>query len=233
MRLIQYLARSGVASRRKAEGLIRSGDVTVNGQVVDHPAYMLADGDTVAYRGTVVEPEQAVVYVVNKPLGVVSTARDPRGRPVVTELVKDSRRLYPVGRLDADTSGLLLLTNDGDLAAELAHPSHGVFKTYRVTVRGAVTDDAVRLLREGVHLRDGVTAPARVAVVRKLETMTVLEISIREGRNRQVRRMCAAVGHPVRSLQRTAVGGLQLGGLAVGGARRLSEHDIQLLRSAQ
>jgi 23S rRNA pseudouridine2605 synthase len=233
MRLIQYLARSGVASRRKAEGLIRSGDVSVNGQVVDHPAHILEDGDTVTYRGNVLEPEQAVVYVVNKPLGVVSTARDPQGRPVVTELVKDSRRLYPVGRLDADTSGLLLLTNDGDLAAELAHPSHGVLKTYRATVRGAVGDDSARQLRDGVELRDGVTAPASVAVVRKLDAMTVLEISIREGRNRQVRRMCAAVGHPVRSLQRTAIGGLKLGGLAVGGARRLRQQDLQRLRSVQ
>ncbi len=233
MRLIQYLARSGVSSRRKAEALIRSGDVLVNDEVVNHPAYIVKDDDSVKYLGKLIKPESPAVYALNKPLGVVSTVSDPQGRPVVASLIKDRRRLYPVGRLDVDTTGLILLTNDGDLAKELAHPSHGVLKTYLVTARGEVGDEAIKQLRDGLRLSDGLTAPAKVRIVRKLKEMTVLEIRIREGRNRQVRRMCSAVGHPVRSLKRTAIGDVHLGKLAVGDSRQLNERDLQRLRSTQ
>jgi 23S rRNA pseudouridine2605 synthase len=171
-----------------------------------------------------------VLYAVNKPLGVVSTASDTHGRPTVVSLVKgEPSRLYPVGRLDADSTGLMLLTNDGDLAHRLTHPSFEVEKTYRARVGGGpVGEDALRKLREGVRLEDGTTAPARVRRVGS----GVLEIAIHEGRNRQVRRMCDAVGHPVRELRRIAFGPLELGGLAVGAYRRLGDGDVERLRRA-
>jgi 23S rRNA pseudouridine2605 synthase len=174
--------------------------------------------------------ERRVLYAVNKPLGVVSTASDTHGRPTVVSLVKgEPSRLYPVGRLDADSTGLMLLTNDGDLAHRLTHPSFEVEKTYRARVGGGpVGEDALRKLREGVRLEDGTTAPARVRRVGS----GVLEIAIHEGRNRQVRRMCDAVGHPVRELRRIAFGPLELGGLAVGAYRRLGDGDVERLRRA-
>jgi 23S rRNA pseudouridine2605 synthase len=170
-----------------------------------------------------------VVFALHKPLGVVSTARDTHGRPTVVDLVPaGGLRLYPVGRLDADSSGLILLTNDGELAHRLTHPSFEVAKTYRARVGGgAVADAALRELRRGVRLRDGTTAPARV---RRLSAST-LELTIHEGRNRQVRRMCEAVGHPVLELQRTAFGALRLGALKPGQHRRLGASELERLRA--
>jgi 23S rRNA pseudouridine2605 synthase len=231
MRLAKYLAHAGVASRRAAEELVRSGRVTVGGEQVRDPARDVDEGSGVALDGTeVAGPEARVVYAVHKPAGVVSTASDPGGRPTVVGLApEESRRLYPVGRLDADTTGLLLLTNDGELAHRLTHPSFEVPKTYRAIVeRPPVGEAALRALRAGVELEDGVTAPADV---RRL-ARDALELTIHEGRKRQVRRMCDAVGHPVRALERVRFGPLELGALAPGAHRRLAAAEVEQLRRA-
>ena len=229
MRLVKYLAHCGVASRRAAERLIAEGRVTVAGEVVRDPARDVGEGDRVALDGRVVRPEPREVWAVNKPAGVVSTARDTHGRPTVLELVPSSRRLYPVGRLDAETTGLILLTNDGELAERLTHPRYGVERTYRARVEPAPVPEAgLRALREGVELEDGRTAPAGVRQTRP----PVLEITIREGRKRQVRRMCEAVGHPVVALERVSFGPLRLGRLEPGAARRLTAQEVERLRRA-
>ncbi|HEV3000015.1 MAG TPA: pseudouridine synthase [Solirubrobacteraceae bacterium] len=229
MRLAKYLAHAGVASRRAAEEIVRAGRVTVGGDVVTDPARDVGDSDAVTVDGRRVSgAEERVVWALNKPAGVVATARDTHGRRTVVDLVEaGGARLYPVGRLDADSTGLILLTNDGDLANALTHPRYEVPKTYRVRVaRTPVSDRAVRRLREGVQLEDGLTAPARV----RRDGRDVLEITIHEGRNRQVRRMCEAVGHPVVSLERIAFGPLRLGDLPPGRARRLSGSELDRLR---
>jgi 23S rRNA pseudouridine2605 synthase len=229
LRLGKFLAHSGVASRRAAERLIADGHVSVGGQQVTDPARDVDERSGVLVDGREVAPEPRELFVVNKPKGVVSTAQDTHGRPVVTDLVESDRRLYPVGRLDADTTGLILLTNDGELAERLTHPRYGVEKTYRATVHPAgVSDRTVRALREGVALEDGRTAPARV----RLRGPGELEVVLREGRKHQVRRMCEAVGHKVISLERVAFGPLLLGRLGLGDSRRLSAADEQRLRAA-
>jgi 23S rRNA pseudouridine2605 synthase len=230
MRLAKFLAVAGVASRRASEQLVRSGRVTVDGVVTADPARDVGDGDAVAVGGVPVTPvTETVVFALNKPSGVVSTVSDPQGRPTVVSLldgVDGRRRLYPVGRLDIDTTGLILLTNDGDLAYRLTHPRFEVPKTYRAVVANPpVRAGAVRALRAGVRLDDGVTAPARVRRVSE----AVLEVAVHEGRKRQVRRMCEAVGHPVRRLQRVAFGPLALGELPLGAWRRLGEDEIRAL----
>jgi 23S rRNA pseudouridine2605 synthase len=239
MRLAKYLAHAGVASRRAAEGVIGEGRVTVAGVVVLDPARDVDEHSEVAVDGRLLDgPERRVVYAVHKPVGVLSTAHDPYDRPTVVSLIPhtlagagEPLRLYPVGRLDADSSGLILLTNDGELANRLTHPSFQVPKTYRVQVDGgAVGSRALRRLREGVRLEDGMTASARVRrVPGERRSLATLEITIHEGRNRQVRRMCDAVGHPVRALQRVAFGPLKLGKLAPGAHRRLTDAEVELL----
>jgi 23S rRNA pseudouridine2605 synthase len=227
MRLAKFLATAGVASRRASEQLIRDGRVTVDGLGVTDPARDVDAQHAVALDGSPVAPvAERVVYAVNKPAGVVSTASDPQARPTVVSLVPSALRLYPVGRLDIDTTGLILLTNDGDLANRLTHPRYEVPKSYRVRVWGApVSRQAVEALRAGVELDDGLTAPARV---RKLAWDTI-ELTIREGRNRQVKRMCEHVGHRVRSLQRVAFGSLMLADLPEGGHRVLTAAEVQAL----
>jgi 23S rRNA pseudouridine2605 synthase len=231
MRLAKYLATAGVASRRAAEEIIRGGRVTIDGTAVTDPATAVDGTEAIAVDGTPVTQAQAtVVYAVNKPLGVVSTASDPQRRPTVVGLAPETetRRLYPVGRLDIDTTGLILLTNDGELAHRLMHPSFEVEKTYRATVRNApVRDRALRALREGVELDDGTTSPAKV---RRIAADT-LEITIHEGRKRQVRRMCEHVGHPVQRLERVQFGPLTLGTLKSGQARRLTPSEYAGLRT--
>ncbi|MGN6254244.1 MAG: pseudouridine synthase [Solirubrobacterales bacterium] len=226
MRLAKFLAHGGVASRRKAEEIIGKGLVTVGGEVVTDPARDVQEGDEVRVNGDPVRAEAREVWVVNKPAGVVSTAREPGGRPAVVELVETEARLYPVGRLDADTTGLLLLTNDGELANRLTHPRYEVPKTYRAELRKPLTDRDLERLRDGVELDDGPTAPADV---KRLGDRGI-EITIREGRNRQVRRMAEAVGNRVVALQRIRFGPLELGGLGEGEARRLSEAEVNQLR---
>jgi 23S rRNA pseudouridine2605 synthase len=231
MRLAKFLANSGVASRRAAEEIIRSGRVTVAGEVVTDPARDVDAGSGVALDGdrVGVREQELVVYAVNKPAGVVSTASDPQGRRTVVSLVEVPERLYPVGRLDADTTGLILLTNDGDLAHRLTHPSFEVDKTYRAVVQGGpVREQTLRALRAGVELEDGMTAPARVTLI----ASDTLEITIHEGRKRQVKRMCQHVGHRVVRLERVRFGPLLLGDLPLGGHRRLSANEVSLLRSA-
>ncbi len=230
MRLAKYLAHAGVASRRAAETVIAAGRVEVDGEIVRDPARDVSEQNRVTVDGrTLTGAEARVVYALHKPLGVVSTAHDPGGRPTVVELVPATGlRLYPVGRLDADSSGLILLTNDGELANRLTHPRFEVEKTYRATLGGApVGDGVLRALRRGVELDDGPTAPARVRRIGR----SLIEITIHEGRNRQVRRMCEAVGRPVLALERVAFGPLRLGGLAVGEHRRLTEREIEDLRA--
>jgi 23S rRNA pseudouridine2605 synthase len=232
MRLGKFLATAGVASRRAAEDIVRAARVTVNGETVTDPARDVGDGDAVAVDGSAVRVQaERAVYAVNKPAGVVSTAHDPQRRPTVVSLVPSTARLYPVGRLDIDTTGLILLTNDGDLAHRLTHPSFEVPRTYRAVVtRAPVSERALRALRTGIELEDGRTAPARV---RRLgRDRNILELTIHEGRNRQVKRMCEAVGHPVRSLQRVAFGPLTLGELALGAHRRLSGAEVEALSRA-
>ena len=230
MRLAKFLAHAGVASRRAAEGIVREGRVTVAGEIVLDPARDVDEGDDVRVDGAPAALEvERVVYLVNKPAGIVSTAKDTHGRPVVTALVDAGVRLYPVGRLDADTTGLILLTNDGELANRLMHPRHEVPRTYVAKVQGGfVKNRALERLRDGVELDDGKTAPAQVRQVRP----GVLELTIHEGRKRQVKRMCEAVGHRVLSLQRVGFGPLELGRLPEGQARRLTEREVRSLRAA-
>jgi 23S rRNA pseudouridine2605 synthase len=228
VRLAKHLAHAGVASRRRAEGLIAEGRVTVGGAVVTDPARDVRDEDRVAVDGEAVHlPSARVVYALNKPAGVVSTARDTHGRRTVVDLVPGGRRLFPVGRLDADTTGLILITDDGPLAHALTHPRFEVPKTYRARVAGRPSDRALRALRTGVDLDDGHTAPARVRRVGEHE----LELTIHEGRKHQVRRMCAAVGHEVLALERVAFGPLGLGDLRPGRHRRLSAAEVERLRA--
>ncbi len=230
MRLAKYLAAAGVASRRAAEEIVRSGRVTVDGLTVIDPARDVALDDDIALDGRPVGCEQArVVYAVNKPAGVVSTARDPQGRPTVVSLVPTDLRLYPVGRLDIDTTGLILVTNDGELAHSLTHPRFEVAKTYRAVVSNAPVREAdLRALRAGVELEDGRTAPADV----KRVAVDTLELTIHEGRKRQVRRMCEHIGHPVKRLARVGFGPLELGGLKLGAYRRLSVAEVAQLTAA-
>jgi 23S rRNA pseudouridine2605 synthase len=228
LRLVKYLAHAGVASRRAAEGLIAAGRVRVDGDVVTDPARGVDERSRVELDGRALGgPEPRVAFLVHKPTGVLSTARDERGRRTVVDLVPETgARLYPVGRLDADSSGLILLTNDGALANRLTHPSFEVQKTYRAKLAGPPVDEReLRALRAGVELDDGRTAPARVRRVSAHE----IELTIHEGRNRQVRRMCAAVGHPVAELRRIALGPLRLGRLPSGAYRRLSDGELKQL----
>ena len=230
MRLAKYLAHAGVASRRAAEGLIAEGRVRVDGATVTDPARDIGEASRVDVDGEPLRgPERRVVYAVHKPLGVVSTARDTHGRPTVVGLVPaKGLRLYPIGRLDAESSGLILLSNDGELANRLTHPRFEVPKTYVATLAGGpISDAALSRLRAGVELEDGLTAPARVRRRGERE----IEITIHEGRKRQVRRMCEAVGHRVTALRRTAFGPLSLGTLAPGEHRLLRAAELERLRA--
>jgi 23S rRNA pseudouridine2605 synthase len=233
MRLAKYLAHAGIASRRTAEAIIAQRRVKIGDETVTDPARDVDGTIPVSVDGAVITtPDERMVWLLNKPRGVVSTAKDTHGRPTVVGMVRvPGTRLYPVGRLDADTTGLILLTDDGDLANRLTHPSYEVPKVYIADVgRGgiAVPEPALRVLREGVLLDDGLTAPAEV---RQLKP-GVLEITLREGRRRQVKRMCLEVGHPVAKLRRVAFGPLRLGDLPEGDARQLSPAEVQQLRDA-
>jgi 23S rRNA pseudouridine2605 synthase len=231
MRLAKYLAHAGVASRRASEAIVFAGRVRVGGETVRDPARDVDGSLPVEVDGKPVRVStgQRAVYAVNKPRGVVSTASDPQGRPTVVSLVPSARRLYPVGRLDADTTGLILLTDDGELAHRLTHPSFEVPRTYHAKVRRApVKEEALRALRAGVELDDGRTAPARA----KRLAPDRVEITIHEGRKRQVRRMLEAVGHPVVALERVRFGPLWLRGIEEGRHRRLTAVEIEKLRRA-
>ncbi|MDQ6918970.1 MAG: rRNA pseudouridine synthase [Candidatus Dormibacteraeota bacterium] len=233
-RLNKYLARSGVASRRAADTLIASGAVLVNGRRPPPEGMLVEPGtDRVEVRGEIVVPSEKHSYIaLNKPEGYITTASDPGSRPTVNELLTATGRVFPIGRLDMDSRGLLLLTDDGELANRLAHPRYHVAKEYLALVDGVPGENDLRKLREGVQLEDRKTAPAEVEIVGSVRGQTQVRLTIREGRNRQVRRMLEAVGHPVRDLQRTAFGPLRLGRLKEGDWRRLRQPEIEALRRA-
>lgn len=231
-RLQKYLARAGIASRRGAEQLIRQGKVKVNGQVAELGMQIDPRQDVVTYAGQTVRILQEKVYLMlNKPQGVVTTTSDTHGRPTVLDLAPASdARIYPVGRLDIDTEGLLLLTNDGDLTYALTHPKFNVDKTYHALVRGQPSPEQLCQLEQGIMLEDGLTAPAQVAELRQEAAGSWLSIVIHEGRKRQVKRMCSAIGHPVLHLQRVAFGPLDLGDLPLGKWRPLTQTEVVKLR---
>jgi 23S rRNA pseudouridine2605 synthase len=227
MRLNAYLARAGVAPRRKADELIKAGRVRVNGEPGQLNTFVQST-DRVEVDGEEVAKQKLAHLLLHKPAGVLTTARDPQGRRTVVDLVPREPRVVPVGRLDADTTGALLLTNDGELAHRLAHPRYGVEKTYVVDVEGEPTDDTIERLASGVELEDGLTAPARA---RRLGRGRI-ELTIHEGRNRQVRRMLEAVGYPVTRLHRSVYAGLTLEGLEPGAWRELEPSDVERLRKS-
>ena len=224
MRLNAYLARTGVASRRGADELIKTGRVRVNG-VRGELNTFVEEGDVVDLDGRLLAPQPLAYVLLHKPPGVVTTARDPHGRPTVVDLVEHESRVVPVGRLDADTTGALLLTNDGELAHRLAHPRYEVEKAYEAEVEGEPTDETLAVLAKGVELDDGPTAPAKI---RRLGPSRV-ELSIHEGRKHQVKRMLEAVGHPVTRLHRARYAGLTVDDLEPGRWRELSEVEVERL----
>jgi 23S rRNA pseudouridine2605 synthase len=226
MRLNAYLARAGVASRRKADELIKAGRVTVNGEPGQLNTFV-GRRDRVEVDGERVTPQQLAYVLLHKPAGTVTTASDPQGRPTVVDLVDLPERVVPVGRLDVETTGALLLTNDGPLAHRLAHPRYGVEKVYVADVEGRLDERALRALSEGVELEDGMTAPATVRCLAPAR----VELTLHEGRNRQVRRMLEAVGHPVTRLHRSVYAGLTLEGLEPGAWRELEPSEVERLRS--
>lgn len=232
MRLAKYLADAGITSRRKAEQLIMDKRVAVNGQIVDQLACNITpETDRVEVDGRQISLADKVYLMINKPAGVLSSVSDPHGRPTIIDLLTDiPQRIYPIGRLDLDTEGLLLLTNDGDFTNLMIHPRYEINKTYQAWVEGVVNQDTVKILSEGVMLDDGTTAPAGVSCLKYDRNRTLLEIIIHEGRNRQVKRMCQAVGHPVISLKRTGFAFLELKDLAEGQYRFLNHREVNRLR---
>ena len=231
MRLNAFLARAGVASRRRADELISAGRVRVNGERGQLNT-LVGKRDVVEVDGERVAAQPLAYVLLHKPAGVVTTARDPQGRRTVVELVPHTPRVVPVGRLDADTTGALLLTNDGPLAHRLAHPRYGIEKVYEVEVEGVPADETLRALREGVVLEDGRTAPAGARMLERSSRSSVLELTLHEGRKHQVKRMCEAVGHPVRRLHRPRYAGLDLDGVELGEWRELSRAEVASLSSA-
>lgn len=232
-RLQKILSHAGISSRRTAEEMIRAGRVAVNGHVVKELGTRAnPTRDRITVDGRPVRAAESLVYLLlNKPTGVVTTLSDPEGRPTISDFLRGVRqRVFPVGRLDFHTQGLLLLTNDGELALRLTHPRYGVFKTYHAKVRGRPDAEALAKLRAGVRLDDGATGPAKVSILEQAEKKVWLEISIAEGKKHEVRRMCEAVGHPVEKLTRIALGPLKLGKLPPGELRPLTESEILKLR---
>ncbi|SER45952.1 pseudouridine synthase [Salipaludibacillus aurantiacus] len=232
-RLQKVIAQAGVTSRRKAEGLITEGKVSVNGvKVTELGTKVDPEKDEVAVNGVPIDKEEPVYFLLYKPTGVISSVSDEHGRKVVTDYIHSEQRVYPIGRLDSDTSGLLLLTNDGDFANLLMHPKYKIKKTYIAKVEGMPLRETVKQLERGVKLEDGKTAPAKVKVKKteKKKNTSVVEITIHEGKNRQVRRMFEHVGHPVLKLKRETYGFLSLHGLNAGESRELKPHEVKQLR---
>jgi 23S rRNA pseudouridine2605 synthase len=231
VRLNKYIARAGVCSRRKADELTVSGNVKINGEVIMTPGADVGDDDVVEVSGRVVAPSRKSVYILlNKPKGYITTVSDEFDRPTVMELTGDIEgRIFPVGRLDADTTGLLIMTNDGDFANAVAHPAREMRKTYRARVEGAISKERLARLRSGVNVDGHMTAPAEVTLVRQSASGAVVDLVIHEGRNRQVRKMFIAVGNKVIDLQRTAIGGIRIGGLKTGHWRKLTKSEIDSL----
>lgn len=235
MRLAKYLAEAGIASRRRAEELITSGRVQVDGKVVTDKAYKInPDREQVVFDGKNVTTAGKIYILLNKPTGYISSVVDPQGRPTVLDLISENGvRLYPVGRLDFDTEGLLLLTNDGKLTNLLIHPRYHVRKRYEAWVKGKPGEEELQALRQGIELEDGITAPAQVKIKDRTKGDCLLEIDIFEGRKRQIKRMCAAIGHSVVKLKRTGFSSLDLTGVPPGKYRKLTPEEVEhLYRSA-
>ncbi len=232
MRLQKYLAQCGVASRRKCEAYILEGRIAVNGQVITELGTQVEEGDQVSFDGALVKCEEKhVYYLLNKPVGYVTTVQDEKGRPTVMDIMGEvDARIFPVGRLDYNTSGLLLMTNDGELTYALTHPKHEVDKTYKVCVKGRISDKNVERLQIGVMLEGKVTAPAKVQILSRTEESTEMTITIHEGRNRQVRKMCESIGHQVSKLTRIAIGEIQLEKLPRGQYRPLTGAELAYLK---
>lgn len=233
MRINKYIAQAGIASRRKADELIRNGNVKVNGAVLKEPGYDVEETDKVQVNGRLVgAPQKFVYFLVNKPVGMVTTVSDDRDRPTVMDIVTDTdARLFPVGRLDYNTSGALIMTNDGDLAYRVSHPRHELGKTYRALVKGVISGEKLAKLRKGVDIGGFVTSPAKVNIVKGSAGSTLVEITIHEGKNRQVRKMFAAVGNPVQTLERIAIGPIRIGHLKEGHYRKLTREEIEYLKN--
>lgn len=232
-RLQKYIAHCGVASRRKAEQLITNGKVKVNNITVTQLGTKIdSNRDIVHVNGEIIKAkEKLVYYVLNKPSGYVTTVKDQFNRPVVNQLLQEvEERVYPVGRLDYETEGLLLLTNDGELAYKLTHPKYKINKVYQVLVEGKILVETLVKLETGVMLEDGLTAPANTRILKRWDHQTLIELTIREGRNRQVRRMIAAVGHKVKHLKRVRIGFLQLADLPIGHYRKLTAAEVDKLK---
>lgn len=233
MRINKYIAQSGFCSRRKADDLVANGNVKINGAVMKAPGYDVAEGDKVEVNGTLIsKAEKKVYYLLNKPVGFVTTVSDDKDRPTVMDLVSDiDERIFPVGRLDYNTSGMLIMTNDGDFAYRVSHPKHELSKTYRARVAGVLSNEKCAKLRKGVDIGGFVTSRAKVEIVKGLERSTVVDISIHEGKNRQVRKMFKAVGNNVQDLQRIAIGDIRLGRLKEGYYRKLTREEIEYLKN--
>jgi len=233
MRLAKYLARAGVASRRRAEDMIYAGRVAVNGVTADKPQVQVSAGDTVTVDGKAVQgPERKIYLLLNKPPGYISTAHDTHNRPTVTDLLGNiEARVYPVGRLDADTCGALMLTNDGELAHRLMHPRYEVEKVYHALVKGLPGESALEMMRRGIVIEGEKTAPAGVKLLKAIpqNNTALLEITLTEGKKRQVKKMCSAAGHPVRALKRVSFAGLKVNSLKQGAYRELEEQEISSL----
>ncbi|ALC90072.1 pseudouridine synthase [Bacillus sp. FJAT-18017] len=233
-RLQKIIARAGVASRRKAEELIKEGRVKVNGKVVTELGVKVTPSDRVEVNEVQIESEEPVYFLFYKPRGVISTVKDDKGRKAVTDFFPELKeRIYPIGRLDYDTSGLLLLTNDGDFANLLMHPRSEIEKVYVAKTEGIPLREKIRKLEKGIKLEDGMTAPAKIKMISvdKKKQTSIIEISIHEGRNRQVRRMFEAIGHKVIKLKRERYGFLTLAGLKAGEARELTPHEVKQMRA--
>lgn len=233
MRINKYIAQAGIASRRKADELVFGGKVKVNGAVMREPGYDVKEKDRIEVNGRLISADAKHVYMLlNKPAGVVTTAEDDRNRRTVMEFVDDvDARLFPVGRLDYNTTGALIMTNDGDLAYRVTHPKHNLDKTYRALVKGVVSREKAAMLRRGVDIGGFVTSPARVSIIKENQNSTIVDISIHEGKNRQVRKMFAAVGNPVQQLERVAIGTIRLGYLKQGHCRKLTREEIEYLKN--
>jgi len=233
LRLQKFLSVAGVCSRRKAEEYMEEGRIEVNGETITSPGFKVKPGDEVKLDGKVVKLKNKMVYIMlHKPEGYVTTLSDEQGRPTVLSLIKDVKeRVYPVGRLDYNTSGLLILTNDGELTNRLTHPRHNIYKTYMVRIKGAPSPSDLKSLQNGIIIDGRRTAPAKVFIVKQDENYTSLKIMIREGRNRQIRKMCEAAGYTVMGLKRIATGKIYLGELPKGEYRHLTKSEIAYLRS--
>lgn len=233
IRLNKFLANIGVCARREVKQLLKSQQVTVNGERVKEQGVRIDPAtDDIRLNGKKLQEPKKVYFLVNKPKGIISTTADEYGRKNVTSLVPKVGKVFPVGRLDKDTTGLIIVTNDGELTNLLTHPSHHVNKTYRLHINGSITKEQIRALRNGVLLQDGITAPAEVSVIASNKLQTVIEMTIHEGRNRQIRRMCETVGAPLNELDRVKFGPITKDNLKIGTYRELTQKEVASLRMA-